>query len=454
MKKTVKLNIVDLDKLIFELAEDANKGDQINLDQFYKSNLNNLSKELIKINQKNIDEQVKLAKIDFEKKIKNTDEYIKLDKDKSIEIEQVKEQKQKEINQLKHEKEELFLKWNDEKRKNENFEQLKKAELNSEILKIKEEYVTKINNLTQQNRENKNLLKSQEEKFELQKKLIIKDTEEKLEKTKNNEIESLKIEINELQKSLSYYSSLPTKTVGENFENAINDDLVQSYSMHPFIEFEKANEVIKNTKPDFVITFYNPENKDEQIGKLIIEAKSKQTTEGSRKNKDFFKKLEKDRQNYQADYALLVTALEPDSSFVIYTPSENEYKNELVLRKFALIPTINLLYWISIEKNKVKWVQKNLDDEKAFINDFESFKENLTTAFENINKQAQKIIGNINDGRKLFDTLEKNITNLVSKNFKSLITANKFKTKKILELAHKIEDNQLSLEHIEIDDEE
>lgn len=84
-------------------------------------------------------------------------------------------------------------------------------------------------------------------------------------------------------------------------------------------KFEKANEVIENTKPDFIFTIYQPSIDDEmsdnnmQIGKVIIEAKNERfdTKEENRhKNSDFYKKLDADREHNHGDFAVLVTNLE------------------------------------------------------------------------------------------------------------------------------------------------
>lgn len=99
--------------------------------------------------------------------------------------------------------------------------------------------------------------------------------------------------------------------------------------------FEKANEVIDNTKPDFLFEVFNPTlpvNDPTYItGKVVIEAKTEiNDAQFHKKNADHFKKLDADRKKNGGDYAILVTTLEPENDFSIYLAPG--YENMFVVR--------------------------------------------------------------------------------------------------------------------------
>ena len=185
-------------------------------------------------------------------------------------------------------------------------------------------------------------------------------------------IETLSKEKETINKELENFKfaqkTKTSKNIGEDLEQWIMQDYNDKLNMAfgSSAKFEKANEVIENTKPDFIFTIYQPTNNDEednnvQIGKVVIEAKNERfdTKEENRhKNSDFYKKLDSDREHNKGDFAVLVTNLEWNKEFSVYLAEG--YKNMFVVRPEWLMSLLSLLRFIIVKQAKINTdIEKN-----------------------------------------------------------------------------------------------
>ena len=115
----------------------------------------------------------------------------------------------------------------------------------------------------------------------------------KSDKEKDSEIKSLKFENDLLRDYKVRYS---TKMVGESLEQYCEDQFnnIRSSLFTKKTYFEKDNDAKSGSKGDYIFKDFD-ENGNEIVS-IIFEMKNEMdTTASKKKNKDFFKKLDKDR---------------------------------------------------------------------------------------------------------------------------------------------------------------
>lgn len=169
----------------------------------------------------------------------------------------------------------------------------------------------------------------------LENELKIKDTEnnlkvEELRMTKDKDIGELtnKIEVNkrefELKKQLlkdgyenklkskdeiiAYYKDFKarqsTKMIGESLEQHCNYEFNKLRPLFPNVYFEKDNDARSGSKGDFIFRDYDEDGTE--ITSIMFEMKNEaDETATKHKNEDFFKELDKDRNEKNCEYAVL-----------------------------------------------------------------------------------------------------------------------------------------------------
>lgn len=125
-------------------------------------------------------------------------------------------------------------------------------------------------------------------------------------------------EVKRLQDEVDYYKDLKirssTKMIGESLEQyCMNEFDKLRATAFPDDYFEKDN-VISETgsKGDFIYRAFD--NNGNELVSIMFEMKNQmETTEQKHKNADFFKELDKDRNEKNCEYAVLCSLLETDS---------------------------------------------------------------------------------------------------------------------------------------------
>ena len=135
-----------------------------------------------------------------------------------------------------------------------------------------------------------------------------------------------------------------TKMLGETLEEHCAIEFEQSLRPYmPGAYFEKDNEVVDNTKGDFV--FRDFANGEEYISIMFEMKNEADETKTKKKNEDFLEKLDKDRRKKGCEYAILVSMLESDNE--LYNKGivnmSHRYDKMYVVRPQFFVPIITLL---------------------------------------------------------------------------------------------------------------
>ena len=293
---------------------------------------------------------------------------------------------------------------------------------------------------------------------------------------KNQEIDKLKNDISLNEKE----TELKVKTIQENFANKLKDkdeqiafykDLKtkmstklvgESLEQHCQIEFEKLrptafknayfekdNDIKSGSKGDFIYRETNEEGIE--IISIMFEMKNEnETTATKHKNEDFFKELDKDRNEKKCEYAVLVSMLEADSE--LYNAGivdvSHRYKKMYVVRPQCFIPIITLLRnaalnAVEYKKQLIIAQEQNLDisNFENNINEFkEKFGRNYRIASDKFQTAIEEIDKTITHLQKTKEALLSSENNLRLANDKAQELSIKKLTKNNPTMAQKFEE--------------
>ena len=205
-----------------------------------------------------------------------------------------------------------------------------------------------------------------------------------------------------------FKARLSTKMVGETLEqHCLTQFNSLRTSAFPNAYFEKDNDARSGSKGDFIFR----ESSDDGIEfiSIMFEMKNEMdTTATKHKNEDFFKELDKDRNEKGCEYAVLVSMLEADNEFYNAGIVDVSYKypKMYVIRPQFFIPLISLLR--NAARNSLEY-KRELAMAKAQQVDLTNFEKNITefkTAFSrNYQLASDKF-------KTAIDEIDKTITHL------------------------------------------
>ena len=214
-------------------------------------------------------------------------------------------------------------------------------------------------------------------------------------KTKDNEAElrcraieeKYAIELKNKDELIEQYKDfkarLSTKMVGETLEqHCLTQFNSLRMSAFPNAYFEKDNDARSGSKGDFI--FRESSEDGIEFISIMFEMKNEMdTTATKHKNEDFFKELDKDRNEKGCEYAVLVSMLEADNEFYNAGIVDVSYKylKMYVIRPQFFIPVISLLR--NAARNSLEY-KRELAMAKAQQVDLTNFEKNITefkTAF-------------------------------------------------------------------------
>lgn len=229
------------------------------------------------------------------------------------------------------------------------------------------------------------LEKKQNEINELNSQLKTKDSEAAL-RCKTIE-EKYAIELKNKDELIEQYKDfkarLSTKMVGETLEqHCLTQFNSLRMSAFPNAYFEKDNDARSGSKGDFI--FRESSEDGIEFISIMFEMKNEMdTTATKHKNEDFFKELDKDRNEKGCEYAVLVSMLEADNEFYNAGIVDVSYKypKMYVIRPQFFIPIISLLR--NAARNSLEY-KRELAMAKAQQVDLTNFEKNITefkTAF-------------------------------------------------------------------------
>ena len=201
-----------------------------------------------------------------------------------------------------------------------------------------------------------------------------------------------------------------TKMVGESLEQYCHDEFDKiRMTAFPTAYFEKDNDAKSGSKGDFI--FKDVDENGVEIVSIMFEMKNEMdTTATKHKNEDFFKELDKDRNEKKCEYAVLVSMLEADSDFYNsgIVDVSYRYPKMYVVRPQFFIPIITLLRNAAMKsletKRELAVVREQNLDITHFEENIEAFKEGFARNFELAKKKFDTAIEEID---KTIDHLQK-----------------------------------------------
>ena len=263
-----------------------------------------------------------------------------------------------------------------------------KLAINDALKEIEKERDGLLNDLKEVNFKRELAENSLKEKYEIQ----IKDRDAAIERLKDMK------------------ARLSTKMVGETLELHCENEFNKIRTMaFPKAYFAKDNDASSGSKGDYI--FRDKDEEGTEIVSIMFEMKNENdTTATKKKNEDFFKELNKDREEKGCEYAVLVSLLESESE--LYNSGivdvSYHYPKMYVIRPQFFIPIITLLRNASMKslefKTELARVREQNIDITNFENDLEQFKEAFGRNYDLAAKKFESAIASID---KSIDQLQK-----------------------------------------------
>ena len=348
----------------------------------------------------------------FEEELLARERLFKADKENAVKLveEQVKNktkdeltQKDAEIAKLKAEKEREVA--------------LRKSESDLEILELK----AKITSTETEKKlaVNEAVTKVEKERDGLASEIKIKDAEkQQIEISLNSKYEAelkAKDEIIERYKDMKV--KLSTKMLGETLEQHCEIEFNKLRATgFKNATFEKDNDSATGSKGDYIYREFD--DAGNEIISIMFEMKNESdTTATKKKNEDFLKELDKDRNEKKCEYAVLVSLLESDSE--LYNTGIidvfHRYTKMYVVRPQFFIPIITLLRNAALNSMQYKTelaVVKNQNiDVTNFENELNDFRDGFGRNFRLASDKFKTAVESID---KSIDQLQKTKEALLS----------------------------------------
>ena len=221
----------------------------------------------------------------------------------------------------------------------------------------------------------------------------------------------LKLKDDQIEYYKDFKARQSTKMVGESLEQHCQ---IQFNSIRmtafPNAYFEKDNEVsASGSKGDFIFRETDPEGTE--FISIMFEMKNEMdTTATKHKNEDFFKELDKDRQEKGCEYAVLVSLLESDNELYNNGIVDVSYKypKMYVIRPQFFIPMITLLRNAALNSLQYQKELEVVRNQQLDLVNFESNMQEFKDAFgRNYRLASEKYQTAIEEIDKTIDHLEK-----------------------------------------------
>jgi hypothetical protein len=319
-----------------------------------------------------------------------------------------------------------------------NFKSVLQEDLNKKDKELSEKLAAKEAEIAQ--------IKSKLNSAEIEKELSVTMAVQKIEKERDDLLNNLKIKETEIllqEKSLNENFALQLKTKDDiikikDEEIAFRVDLKQrlstkmigeSLEQHCEIEFnklrssafqnayfEKDNDSKTGSKGDFI--FKENDVHGNEIISIMFEMKNEaDTTIAKKRNDEFFKELDKDRNEKKCEYAVLVSTLESDNDLynMGIVDVSHKFQKMYVVRPQFFIPIITLLRNASMNSMQYKAELALVKSQNIDITNFEekmnNFKEGFARNYELASRKFTEAIAGID---KTIKELEKTKAALMS----------------------------------------
>lgn len=419
-----KINVIVKEKTILELAEDASKGDVIDLkelvqvdtayidsiiesgqDKVYQSKLADARRTLLAENQ------IVISKLEAEIiRLNQQAEYnIKL---KEKEMDSKYETK---INTIKKQEESKYQ----ELEKKYNLLSVRlESELKQKELEIENKYSTELNKLRMEavllNSKKEVEIQEVKSKAELELSQALNEQKEKF----NEELQTKEEIILNLQRQKA---SMNVKQTGEDLE-AWCDNEVISYMQNGLFNctWTKDNKVVKGegedkgSKADYIFKVYASEahNEKELLTSVCLDMKDENPDSKIKQtNEHYYKKLEENRIKKDCKYAVLVSNLELAKPNVLPIFKVRDYENMYVVRPGYLMVFLNMIASLSTRFSDLLLSKEHemieLKSKLDLIEEFKKIKETyLDNPLEALEKQVTAILKSSETIRKASNEID------------------------------------------------
>ncbi len=294
--------------------------------------------------------------------------------------------------------------------------QKKIDELTSKINNSESEKKLAISETTRKIEKERDGLKSELKNKDMEKELLEKSlneiNEDKI-KTKNDIIEMKDEEVSRLK---DMKLRLSTKMIGETLEQHCEAEFNKLRSTgFQNAYFEKDNDASSGSKGDYI--YRETDEEENELISIMFEMKNEgDETATKKRNVDFLKELDKDRNEKKCEYAVLVTLLEADSD--LYNSGivdvSHKYEKMYVVRPQFFIPIISLLRNASMNSLKYKQELNIIKNQNIDITNFEDkitkFKDGFSKNYISASNNFQKAIAAIDKSIARMEEVKKSLT--------------------------------------------
>ena len=226
----------------------------------------------------------------------------------------------------------------------------------------------------------------------------------------------------EIERLRDMKARLSTKMVGETLEQhcEIEFNRIRAAAFQR-AHFEKDNDARTGSKGDYI--FRDMDEYGTEIVSIMFEMKNESDETATKKrNEDFLKELDKDRNEKACEYAVLVSLLEPESE--LYNSGivdvSHRYPKMYVVRPQFFVPLITLLRNAALNAMKYKSELALVRSQNVDITKFETQLDEFKTAFgrnwrlasEGFEEAIRRIDEAIKDLEKTKEALHKSANNL------------------------------------------
>lgn len=270
-----------------------------------------------------------------------------------------------------------------------------------------------------QTAESEKVLALKDEEFKkkdelLEKEKLISQLQTEIENSKTgNELElrnlkeNYEIQLKQKEDAIEYYkdlkTKLSTKMIGETLEQhcEIEFNRLRATGFQKAY-FEKDNDAKTGSKGDYI--FRESTDSGVEFISIMFEMKNEMdTTSTKKKNEDFLKELDKDRNEKNCEYAVLVSLLEADNELYNngIVDMSHRYPKMYVVRPQFFIPIITLLR--NAAMNSIQYREQLADlknqniDISNFENDMMDFKDKFSRNFDLASRKFQTAVKEIDE---------------------------------------------------------
>ena len=328
----------------------------------------------------------------FETEIKQRLEVAEKDKNNAVQIAEAK---------LKNELQLEFSKKEQEIQSLKSSTDLELAKIKSQMAIAEAEKKTAVLEATSLIKKERDKLVYELSNKETEKLLLEKSINEAFAEKMKLKEEALKMKDDEIKRLRDFKQKLSTKMVGETLEQhcEIEFNRLRATAFQAAY-FEKDNDISGGTKGDYI--YREPDPNGNELVSIMFEMKNEgDETSTKKKNEDFFAKLNKDRNDKNCEYAVLVSMLEGDNELYNSGILDVSYKYPKmhVIRPQFFITIITLLRNAAKNslqyKNELSLMRNQSIDVTNFENKINSFKEGFSKNYELASRKFETAIDEI-----------------------------------------------------------